>query len=167
MTNYLSTASFLHWFRNMQVTRLCHNRAIEIQLRFFTKDTIIKYRSAFVIPTSINISFSIPFITYRKSHKISLSKSYSFPLLSCCIPIILILFVTPTQFFCGLFLGYFPTTHTVHALILLAFWRYIQRVPWQMKSILIISLKLLVFAVFPWFIGFFCISLYLLVSGIL
>lgn len=39
--------------------------------------------------------------------------------------------------------------------------------PWQTKSILIISLKLLVFAVFPWFIGFSCRLQSPLVLGIL
>ena len=35
--------------------------------------------------------------------------------------------------------GYFSTVYAFQALILLAFWRSFQRVPWQMKSTLIIK----------------------------
>ena len=44
----------------------------------------------------------------------------------------------------GLFLGYFLTAYALRTVILLAFWRSFQRVPWQTNSIFIIVLFLLV-----------------------
>ena len=43
----------------------------------------------------------------------------------------------------GLFSGYFLTAYALQTVILLAFWRSFQRVPWQMKSTFIIVLFLL------------------------
>ena len=55
----------------------------------------------------------------------------------------------------GLFSGYFLTIYAFQALILLAFWRNFQRVPWQMNNTLIIIFFLLKYLVLPYFTHFF------------
>ena len=112
--------SSLHYFANRYRNRVSRKR------EFFNL-----YKTVFVI------------LNMQKSHKISLFK-------------ILQLFYhvasqTSSIFTCnictkyrGLFSGYFSTVYALRAVILLAFWRSFQRVPWQMKSTFIIILFLLV-----------------------
>ena len=123
--------SSLHYFANRYRNRVSRKR------EFFNL-----YKTVFVI------------LNMQKSHKISLFK-------------ILQLFYhvasqTSSIFTCntctksrGLFSGYFSAAYAFRTLILLTFGRSFQRVPWQMNSIFIISQKLLVFAVFPWFFATF------------
>ena len=111
--------SSLHYFANRYRNRVSRKR------EFFNL-----YKTVFVI------------LNMQKSHKISLFK-------------ILQLFYhvasqTSSIFTCnictkyrGLFPGYFLTAYALRAVILLAFWRSFQRVPWQMKSTFIIVLFLL------------------------
>ena len=106
--------SSLHYFANRYRNRVSRKR------EFFNL-----YKTVFVI------------LNMQKSHKISLFK-------------ILQLFYhvasqTSSIFTCnictkyrGLFSGYFLTAYALRSVILLAFWRSFQRVPWQMNSILII-----------------------------
>ena len=111
--------SSLHYFANRYRNRVSRKR------EFFNL-----YKTVFVI------------LNMQKSHKISLFK-------------ILQLFYhvasqTSSIFTCnictkyrGLFSGYFLTTYALRTVILLAFWRSFQRVPWQIKSTFIIVLFLL------------------------
>ena len=112
--------SSLHYFANRYRNRVSRKR------EFFNL-----YKTVFVI------------LNMQKSHKISLFK-------------ILQLFYhvasqTSSIFTCnictkyrGLFPGYFLTAYAIRTVILLAFWRSFQRVPWQTNSIFIIVLFLLV-----------------------
>ena len=112
--------SSLHYFANRYRNRVSRKR------EFFNL-----YKTVFVI------------LNMQKSHKISLFK-------------ILQLFYhvasqTSSIFTCntctksrGLFSGYFSAAYAFRTLILLTFGRSFQRVPWQMKSTLIIILFLLV-----------------------
>jgi hypothetical protein len=112
--------SSLHYFANRYRNRVSRKR------EFFNL-----YKTVFVI------------LNMQKSHKISLFK-------------ILQLFYhvasqTSSIFTCntctksrGLFSGYFSAAYAFRTLILLTFGRSFQRVPWQMKSIFIIVLFLLV-----------------------
>ena len=112
--------SSLHYFANRYRNRVSRKR------EFFNL-----YKTVFVI------------LNMQKSHKISLFK-------------ILQLFYhvasqTSSIFTCntctksrGLFSGYFSAAYAFRTLILLTFGRSFQRVPWQMNSIFIIILFLLV-----------------------
>ena len=109
--------SSLHYFANRYRNRVSRKR------EFFNL-----YKTVFVI------------LNMQKSHKISLFK-------------ILQLFYhvasqTSSIFTCnictkyrGLFSGYFLTAYALQTVILLAFWRSFQRVPWQMNNTFIISLN--------------------------
>ena len=94
---------------------------------------------------SIFVNDKIIFLFYLFAKKaIRFSFQNLTALLSCCVPKSSIFTCNICTKSRGLFSGYFSAAYAFRTLILLTFGRSFQRVPWQMKSILIIVLFLLV-----------------------
>ena len=83
------------------------------------------------------------FVIQNKQKAIRFSFQNLTALLSCCVPKSSIFTCNICTKYRGLLSGYFSTANAFQALILLAFWRSFQRVPWQIKSTFIMFLFLL------------------------
>lgn len=83
------------------------------------------------------------FVIQNKQKAIRFSFQNLTALLSCCVPKSSIFTCNICTKSRGLFSGYFSAAYAFRTLILLTFGRSFQRVPWQMKSTLIIVLFLL------------------------
>ena len=90
---------------------------------------------------SIFVNDKIIFLFYLFAKKaIRFSFQNLTALLSCCVPKSSIFTCNICTKYCRLFTGYFLTAYALQTVILLAFWRSFQRVPWHINSIFIIVL---------------------------